>query len=132
MTLREVFSLTLNEEEIGYIGTVDGYRISVEGSEGTIPHIHCVKGDPRHPEKVSCIALKEVGYANHSEYHTTLDRKTFRHVCEFLANGVANKTNINAWLKSVYDWNEANSGKEQIIPSGFVSPYNNEIIYKEQ
>ena len=130
MTFKELVSSILNEEEIGYIGTVDDYRLSVEGSEGTIPHIHCIKGDPRHPEEVSCIALKEVGYANHSAHHVELDRKTFKHICEFLANGFANKTNINAWLKSVADWNEANSNKEQIIENGFVNPYNKSIVYK--
>lgn len=129
MTLKNLISSILLEEEIGYIGTVDNYRISVEGGEGNIPHIHCVKGDPRHPEEVSCIALKEVGYANHSEYHVTLDRKTFKHICQFLANGYANKTETNAWLKSVQDWNIANSGKDQKIKSGFVNPYNNKIIY---
>ena len=55
MTFKELVSSILNEEEIGYIGTVDDYRLSVEGREGTVPHIHCIKGDPRHPEKVSCI-----------------------------------------------------------------------------
>ncbi len=131
MTFKELVSSILNEEEIGYIGTVDDYRLSVEGREGTVPHIHCIKGDPRHPEKVSCIALKEVGYANHSDYHAELDKKTFKHICEFLANGFANKTNINAWLKSVIDWNEANSNKEQIIENGFVNPYNKSIVYKK-
>ena len=130
MKFKELISSILNEEEIGYIGTVDDYRLSVEGREGTVPHIHCIKGDPRHPEKVSCIALKEVGYANHSDYHVELDRKTFKHICEFLANGFANKTNINAWLKSVADWNEANSNKEQIIENGFVNPYNKSVVYK--
>ena len=48
-----------------------------------------------------------------------------------MANGKANKTNINAWLKSVIDWNEANPNKEQIIEDGFVNPYNNKIIYKK-
>lgn len=44
MTLKNLISSILLEEEIGYIGTVDNYRISVEGGEGNIPHIHCVKG----------------------------------------------------------------------------------------
>ena len=131
MTFKEVFSSVLNEEEIGYIGTVDDYRLSVEGSEGTVPHIHCIKGDPRHPEVVSCIALKEVGYANHSSYHVELPRKIFKHICDFLANGCANKTKINAWLKSVIDWNEANPNKEQIIESGFINPYNKAIVYNK-
>ena len=48
-----------------------------------------------------------------------------------MANGNANKTNINAWLKSVIDWNEANSNKEQIIEDGFVNPYNNKVVYKK-
>ena len=130
MTIKNIISSILTEEEIGYIGTVDNYRISVEGNEGSIPHIHCVKGNPRHPEEVSCIALKEVGYANHSDYHITLDKKVFKHICEFLVNGYANKTKINAWLKSVQDWNMANPSKEQKIESGFVNPYNNKIIYK--
>ena len=43
MTLKNLISSILLEEEIGYIGTVDNYRISVEGGEGNIPHIHCVK-----------------------------------------------------------------------------------------
>lgn len=129
MKFKDIFLTVLNEEEIGFIGLVDGYRISVEGSEGNIPHVHCVKGDPRHPEEISCIALKNIGYANHSSYHSTLDRKTFKHICDFLANGKANKSNINAWLKAVIDWNEANSNEEQIIQNGFVNPYNNKIIY---
>ena len=131
MIFKKLFSDILNEEEIGYIGFVDGYRLSVEGREGNIPHIHCVKGSPKYPEKVSCIALKYIGYANHADYHSELDTKTFRHICNFLANGKANKTNINAWLKSVIDWNEANPNKEQIIEDGFVNPYNNKIIYKK-
>lgn len=131
MIFKKLFLDILNEEEIGYIGTVDGYRLSVEGSEGNIPHIHCVKGSPKHPEKISCIALKYIGYANHSDYHLELDTKTFKHICKFLANGNANKTNINAWLKSVIDWNEANSNKEQIIEDGFVNPYNNKVVYKK-
>lgn len=66
MIFKKLFSDILNEEEIGYIGFVDGYRLSVEGREGNVPHIHCVKGNPKYPEKVSCIALKYIGYANHA------------------------------------------------------------------
>lgn len=76
-------------------------------------------------------SIKYIGYANHADYHSELDTKTFRHICSFLANGKANKTNINAWLKSVIDWNEANPNKEQIIEDGFVNPYNNKIVYKK-
>lgn len=105
MKFKNFFHNILFEEEIGFLGLVDEYRLSVEGKEGNNPHIHCVKGDPRHPEKVSCIALKHVGYENHSTYHTELDKKTFQHICNFLANGFANKTTINAWVKAVIDWN---------------------------
>ena len=73
--------------------------------------------------------FKKIGYENHSSYHKELDNKTFKHICDFLANGKANKTNINAWLKSVQDWNEANNNKEQMIENGFVSPYNNKIVF---
>ena len=34
MIFKKLFSDILNEEEIGYIGFVDGYRFSVEGREG--------------------------------------------------------------------------------------------------
>lgn len=131
MIFKKLFFDVLNEEEIGYLGNVAGYRLFVEGSEGNIPHLHCVKGDPRHPEKVSCIALKYVGYANHADYHVELPSKDFKQICNFLANGKANKTNINAWLKSVIDWNEANPNKEQIIEDGFVNPYNKKVVYKK-
>ena len=73
--------------------------------------------------------FKKIGYENHSSYHKKLDSKTFKHICDFLANGKANKTNINAWLKSVQDWNEVNNNKEQMIENGFVSQYNNKIVF---
>lgn len=34
MIFKKLFSDILNEEEIGYIGFVDGYRLSVEGRVG--------------------------------------------------------------------------------------------------
>ena len=46
-----------------------------------------------------------------------------------MANGFANKTTINAWVKTVTDWNEANQKEEQIIANGFVNPYNKNIVY---
>ena len=60
MKFKDILNDMLNEKEIWYIGTVDGYRISVEGSEGNNPHIHCIKGKPAHPEVVSCISLKKL------------------------------------------------------------------------
>lgn len=56
MKLKEMFKIMLEEEQ-GYLGMIDGYRLSVEGKEGSIPHIHCVKGNPKKPETVSCISL---------------------------------------------------------------------------
>ena len=82
----------------------------------------------KNPEEVSCIALNKVGYANHSKYHIELSKKVFEHICNFLANGYANKTNKNVWLKAVEDWNESNNFK---IKNGFKNPYNNEITYIE-
>lgn len=119
MKLKEVID-TIFEEEQGFLGSIDGYRLSVEGKEGTIPHIHCVKGNPKNPENVSCISLTKKGYANHSAWQTELPRKIFEKVCVFLSS--------DKWLKAVNDWNESNSFK---IPDGFKNPYNNEMIYKK-
>lgn len=65
MKLKEAVD-AIFEEEQGFLGTIDGYRLSVEGREGAIPHIHCVKGSPKNPESASCISLIKKGYANHS------------------------------------------------------------------
>ena len=46
MKLKEIID-TIFEEEQGFLGSIDGYRLSVEGKEGAIPHIHCVKGNPK-------------------------------------------------------------------------------------
>jgi len=56
MKLKEVID-TIFEEEQGFLGNIDDYRLSVEGKEGAIPHIHCVKGNPKNPENVSCIII---------------------------------------------------------------------------
>ena len=122
MTGKELITSILLEEEIGYLGTVDGYRLSIEGKEGVIPHIHCVKGD-----LISCIHLTKIGYANHSSYHKELPRKDFIKICNFLSNENANKIEENSWLSAVQQWNEANSFK---IKKGTVNPYNINIIYK--
>jgi len=119
MKLKEVIDIIFEEEQ-GFLGSIDGYRLSVEGKEGTIPHIHCVKGNPKNPESVSCISLIKKGYANHSAWQTELPRKVFEKVCVFLSS--------DKWLKAVNDWNESNSFK---IPDKFKNPYNCEMIYKK-
>ena len=126
MKLKEIFKVILEEEQ-GYLGMIDGYRLSVEGKEGSIPHIHCVKGNPKKPETVSCISLIRKGYANHTSWQVELLKKIFEDICIFLGNENASKTDKNSWLKAVEDWNESNTFK---IPKNFVNPYNNEIIYK--
>lgn len=85
MKLKEVID-TIFEEEQGFLGNIDGYRLSVEGKEGAIPHIHCVKGNPKNPENVSCISLIKKGYANHSAWQTELPKKVFEKVCDFLSS----------------------------------------------
>ena len=119
MKLKEAIDIIFEEEQ-GFLGNIDGYRLSVEGKEGTIPHIHCVKENPKKPESVSCISLTKKGYANHSSWQTELPRKVFEKVCEFLSS--------DKWLKAVNDWNESNSFK---IQDGFINPYNNKMIYKK-
>lgn len=119
MKLKEAVD-AIFEEEQGFLGTIDGYRLSVEGREGAIPHIHCVKGSPKNPESASCISLTKKGYANHSAWQTELPRKVFEKVCEFLSS--------DKWLKAVNDWNESNNFK---IPNNFKNPYNAEMIYKK-
>ena len=47
MKFKEAVYIILNEEEQGYLGTIDGYRLSVEANEGPIPHIHCIKGNAK-------------------------------------------------------------------------------------
>ena len=126
MKLKELIHKILFEEEQGFLGMIDGYRFSVEGKEGAIPHLHCIKGNTKFPESVSCISLLRKGYANHTEWQTELPKKTFAKICFFLANGKANKTGENAWLKAVKDWNESNSFK---IPKGTVNPYNEKIVF---
>lgn len=126
MKLKEIIDIILTEEEQGYLGVIDGYRISVEGKEEPIPHIHCVKGDPKHPISVSCIFLVKNGYANHSSWQTELPKKVFDKITDFLGNGKANKTGVNIWIKTVEDWNESNNFK---IPKKTVNTYNSEIVY---
>ena len=119
MKLKEIID-TIFEEEQGFLGNIDGYRLSVEGREGAESHIHCIKGNPKKPESVSCISLTRKGYANHSAWQTELPKKVFEKVCAFLSS--------DKWLKAVNDWNESNEFK---IPDGTVNPYNNKMVYKK-
>lgn len=76
MKLKEIIDIIFEEEQ-GFLGSIDGYRLSVEGKEGTIPHIHCVKGNPKKPESVSCISLTKKGYAKPSFLANRITKKSF-------------------------------------------------------